>query len=96
MQLIATQKIQLSAKITEVEKTIEEIKKSSKDALLFKNIGSVFIKVEDISALEKELVEEKDTLEIKVRSLERQEEQLSTRFHTLRDELTKAMKSIEK
>ena len=64
VQTMSQQASQIDMSIRETERTIEEIKDSGKDSVLYRAIGSVMKKVEDVEKLRSELTEEKETMEI--------------------------------
>jgi prefoldin beta subunit len=92
LQMIMSQRNQYSLQLEEVERTIEELGKVAAGAPVYRNVGSLLIKVDKPEDLKKELDEMKDTLGIKVKSMERQENQLKERFSALRIELLTALK----
>ncbi len=72
VQALLQQASQIDMSIRETERTVEEIKDSGKDTVLYRAIGSIMKKVEDIDKLRKELEEEKETMEIRNKSLKNQ------------------------
>jgi len=86
LQAVVTQKTQLDLLIKETEEAIKEVEESRDDASLFKAVGSVLVKVEKEKLL-KELQEKKETYEIRVKTLERQEEKLKERITELQKKL---------
>ena len=89
LQTVSTQKLQMEAQIKEFDRTIEELEKSTGD--VYKNVGSLMIKVSNKDAVKAELEEGKETYEVRVKSLERQEASLRERFETLQETINKAM-----
>ena len=59
VQTLSQQASQIDMSIRETERTLEEIKDSGKDSVLYRAIGSVMKKVEDVEKLRSELTEEK-------------------------------------
>ncbi|MBM4248687.1 MAG: prefoldin subunit beta [Euryarchaeota archaeon] len=92
LQLLMAQRNQYSLQLEEVGRAIDELGRTGADTPVFRNVGSLLIKVEKMEELKKELSEMKDTLGIKVKSLERQENHLKERFGALRTELQSALK----
>ena len=92
LQMIMAQRNQYSMQLEEAERALAEIGKSKPETPIYRNVGSLLIKVESLEDLKKELGEMKDTLGIKVKSLERQENQLKERFGSLRTEIQEALK----
>ena len=73
IQMVATQKIQLEAQVKELERTVQELEKTTDDSAVFRNVGSLLIQVKDRAGLIAELKEQKDTAEVRVKTLDRQE-----------------------
>jgi prefoldin beta subunit len=92
LQMVMAQRNQYSLQLEEVERALDELGKSKPETPIYRNVGSLLIKVEKMDDLKKELDEMKDTLGIKVKSMERQENQLKERFNALRTELQTALK----
>ena len=69
LQMISSQKVQLEAKQTEVERTLEELSNISEDQPLFKSIGAFFIKVNDVEKLKEDMTDQKETLGIRVKTI---------------------------
>jgi len=82
LQTVMGQKIRMDAMLKEMEMTIEELKKTPQDATVYRNVGSLMIKVADIPALLKELEEDKETTEVRIKSLDRQEKMLKESSRT--------------
>lgn len=92
LQMVVAQKSQYSLQLEEVERALEELGKTKGETPVYRSVGALLIRVEKPEELKKELEEARDTLGIKVKSMERQETQLKERFNGLRTELTKALK----
>lgn len=95
LQMIMGQKNQYSMQLEEVERSLDEMSKAKPETVMYRNVGSLLIKVDNPEDLRKELGEAKDTLGIKVKSMERQEVSLKERFNTLRTEITAALKGAQ-
>lgn len=73
----------------ETENALEEIKKTDED--VYKIIGQVMLKSKK-AAVEKELQHKKDIIELRVKAIERQEEQIKEQLIKKRDEVMKKLK----
>jgi len=91
IQMVTTQKIQLEATVRELDKTIQELEKAAGDTAVFRNVGSLLIQVKDKPALVAELKEQKETSEVRVKTLDRQDKHLRERHKSLQDQLTQAL-----
>ncbi|MCG7840924.1 MAG: prefoldin subunit beta [Methanomassiliicoccales archaeon] len=91
LQAVMSQKIRMDAMLKEMEMTIEELKKVSEDAVVFKSVGSLMIKIGDTPALLKDIEEDKETTEVRVKSLDRQEKMLKEKFQSVQEQLNRAL-----
>lgn len=92
LQMVVAQKSQFSLQLEEVERALDELNGAKAETVIYKSVGALLVKVEKLEDLKKELEETRDTLGIKLKSMERQENQLKERFNGLRTELTQALK----
>lgn len=93
IQVILNQKFQLETQINEINNTLEELRNTPEENTIYKSIGSLLVKATDREALKKNLEEQKETISIRVKTLERQESHLRDRFQTLQEQLSQALKS---
>jgi len=93
LQVLGSQRLQLEAKLRETAGTIEELGKAGADAPVYRSTGSLLIRVEDRGALSKELEEQKETLEIRVNTIKKQEKSLGERYEQLQQKLSEALES---
>ena len=91
LQTVLTQKLQMEAQLREVENTLEELGKVTDDTPIYKNVGSLLIKATDKDSVMKEIEDDKETLEVRVKTLNRQEKQMRERFQSLQEQLQKAL-----
>jgi len=91
IQMVTTQKIQLEATVRELDKTIQEVEKVTDDTAVFRNVGSLLIQVKDRPGLVAELKEQKETSEVRVKTLDRQDKHLRERHKSLQDQITQAL-----
>jgi prefoldin beta subunit len=93
IQMVTTQKIQLEAQVRELDRTIQELEKITDDSAVFKNVGSLLIQVKDRPALVTELKEQKETAEVRVKTIDRQDKHLRERHKSLQDQITQALQA---
>lgn len=91
VQMVTTQKIQLEAQVRELDRTITELEKLGEDAAVFKNVGSLLIQVKDRPSLLTELKDQKETAEVRVKTLDRQDKHLRERHQSLQQQITQAL-----
>ncbi|MET1123940.1 MAG: prefoldin subunit beta [Archaeoglobaceae archaeon] len=78
LQAVVTQRVNVESMLRETEQAIEELEKSDAE-YVYKAVGSVLVKASKEEVL-KELKEKKETYEIRIKTLQRQEEKLRERF----------------
>ena len=88
IQTILTQKAALTLELNEINKALEEIEKTDEKSVL-KVSGPILIKMgtEDIK---KELNEKKDMINLRVKTIEKQELRLKEKIEELRSKLMKS------
>ena len=95
VQTLSQQTSQIDMSIRETERTLEEIKDSGKDSVLYRAIGSVMKKVEDVEKLRSELTEEKETMEIRNKSLKNQIETINKELEGMQKKLTPVLQKVQ-
>ncbi|WNY27493.1 prefoldin subunit beta [Methanolapillus ohkumae] len=85
-QTLAMQKSQTDVMIKETEMAMEELNKAADDAVVYKSVGELMVRTDKKSLLDS-LTEKKETLSLRVQSIERQEERLNSRFKQLQEQL---------
>jgi len=90
-QMLLSQRQQLEILLRETERAAEELTKLPDDAVVYKSVGTILIKSEK-TELQKNLSEQKETLELRVKTLERQGERALQRLKEMRDKIDEALK----
>ncbi|MDI9619856.1 MAG: prefoldin subunit beta [Candidatus Nezhaarchaeota archaeon] len=85
---------QLELELREIEKTLEELKGIDDATPVFKFAGRVLIKA-NRENVTKELVDRKETLELHIKTLEKQEAQARKRFEELRLDLSQSLSGFQ-
>jgi len=83
----------MDLKLREVTHTLEELKSLPEDATIYRPIGSLIVKAKSRKEVEELLTEEKETLEIRHKALERQENHLKERYTTMQKEISEALQA---
>ena len=91
LQLLAQQRLQLEAKLREIEGTLEELNKISGEAQVYKSIGMLLVRQDDRESLKKEFDDHKETLTVRVKSIQKQEKSLSERYEQLGEKIQQAL-----
>ncbi len=93
LQQILNQKFRMEAQLKEMDLTIDELKKTPVESPVYKNVGALMIKVSDREVLLKEIEDDKETAEVRVKSLDRQEKMLREKYQLMQDQISKAIGS---
>ena len=91
IQMVSTQKMQLDAQVRELDKAIGELEKAGDDAVVFRTVGSLMIQAKDKAALVNELKDQKETTEVRMKTLEKQDKHLRERHQSLQQQITQAL-----
>lgn len=89
-QALAVQRSQLELALNEANQTLVELEKLDEKAVIFKTVGTILVR-SNKDEVKVELTEKKETNEVRLKSLERQEERVQTRFQQLQQQLQKAL-----
>ena len=89
-QAIAAQKNQVEINMKETDLALEELEKLDDDAVVYRAIGDLLIKTER-EKTKVSLKEKKDTLDLRLQTLTRQEERAQKRFQQLQEQLKQAI-----
>lgn len=93
-QALAQQKNQLEILLKESNMALEELDKLEEGVTVFKNIGNLMIKSEKDKTTE-ELKEKKETLNLRLQTIIRQEERINKRFTQLQEQLKTSVGSSD-
>ena len=77
IQALSQQISQMDMAIGENNRTLEELENCEKDAVLYRSIGSVMKKVDDVKQLKTDLEDEKETITIRNKTLKNQLESMN-------------------
>ena len=91
LQSVLSQKFRMEAQLRETQMTIDELNKAAEDVAIYRNVGSLLIKASDKTSVLKDGEDDKETLEIRVKTLDRQEKALRDKYNTMQDQLSKAL-----
>ncbi|MGC9517784.1 MAG: prefoldin subunit beta [Methanomicrobiales archaeon] len=91
-QAISMQKQNLELQLKETQKAMDELKKAEEDSEIYKTAGNLLVKVtkEEIS---KELDDKVETLELRDKTIKRQEERIMKRLQEMQTTIQEAMQS---
>jgi prefoldin beta subunit len=92
IQALAMQKSQIEAMQKESKMALDELEKLTDDAVVYRNVGELVIKTSKEESISK-LKDREETLSLRLQSISRQEERLTSRFKQLQDQIQKALGS---
>jgi prefoldin beta subunit len=85
-QAVVTQRSQIEVLLREIEAALKELEKSSEDSVIYKSVGEILFKADKQKLLE-ELKERKDMMELRLKTMSKQEERIQGRFNQLQEQL---------
>jgi prefoldin beta subunit len=87
------QRLQLDLRVREINHTLEELKTVPEEATVYRPIGSLLVKAKSRKEVEDLLSEEKETLEVRQKAVERQENHLKERYTTMQQDLSQQLQA---
>ncbi len=93
LQNASSQRLQIDLKLRETGHTLEELKTLSEDAPIYRPIGGLLVRAKNRKEVEDILTEEKETLEVRAKAIERQENHLKERYTSMQRELSEALQA---
>ena len=94
LQTIMLQKESISGQSVELEMALTELKKADAKEEVYKAVGSILIKSTK-SELEKELREKKETIEVRLKTLDAHENKLREKMKQNQEKLEAILKNID-
>lgn len=91
LQTVAVQKQQFELQVRELTRTLEALEKTAEDQDVYRSVGAILVRVTDRPTLKTELSDQKETLEVRLKALERQENSLKDRLKDLQGQIEKAL-----
>jgi len=92
LQTILQQKAQYEMAVREAKRAQEEISDAAEDAVMYMSVGTVMMqKKKDV--INAKLTEKTESLELRVKSLEKQEKMLQGKFEQLQAQIKAALES---
>ncbi|MCI4339726.1 MAG: prefoldin subunit beta [Thermoplasmata archaeon] len=90
---MSQQRLQMDLKLRETTRTLEEVQGLPEDATLYRPIGGLLVRAKGRKDVVDLLSEEKETLEVRVKALERQETHMKERYDEMQKQLTQALQA---
>ena len=93
IEALGRQKMQVEALLRDAENALEELEKVDENSLIYKNVGEVMIKASK-ETVKEDLAEKKETYDLRLKTLERQEERVQKRYQQLQEQLREALGAV--
>ncbi len=90
---VQQQRLQLDLRLREITHTLDELKTVAEDAVVYRPIGSLLVKAKSRDEVTGLLSEEKETLEVRQKAVERQENHLKERYTTMQQDLSQQLQA---
>lgn len=91
LSAVAQQRLQFDLKLRETVHTLDELKALSDETPIYRPVGGLLIKAKGKAEVVDLLTEEKETLEVRLKAIERQESHLKEKFSQMQKEITEAL-----
>ncbi len=90
LRLLTIRRQQLELQLREIEHTLEQVEKLESNVEIYKTTGYIMFKVSKDRILE-ELKDRKETLELRIKVLRKQENSVRKQFEDLRKDISKSL-----
>ncbi|MEM0129723.1 MAG: prefoldin subunit beta [Thermoplasmata archaeon] len=90
---VAQQRVQMDLKLREITHTLEELRALAEGTPIYRSIGGLLVRATDRAEVERILTEDRETLEIRLKAVERQENGLKERYQSMQREITEAIQA---
>ena len=91
LQMIMQQRQQVEIRIKEIEEALEELEKTDTKTPIYKSIGSILIKTKGKNEVTKELKTNKESLDLRKTTLEKQEGRTKEKLNELQSKVQNAL-----
>jgi prefoldin beta subunit len=91
LQMIMQQHQQVELRLNEIDEALEELEKTDAKTPIYKSIGSILIKTKGKNEVTKELKSNKESLELRKKTLEQQEGRTKEKLNELQSKVQNAL-----
>ena len=91
LQMIMQQRQQIDLRLKEIEEALEELDKTDLKTPIYKSVGAILIKTKDKNVVIKELKTNKESLELRKSTLEKQEGRTKEKLNELQSKVQNAL-----
>lgn len=93
IEAVGRQKMQVEALLRDAEGALEELEKLDENPVIYRGVGELMIKVGKGDVTE-DLSEKKETYDLRLKTLERQEERVQKKYQQLQQQLREALGGV--
>lgn len=93
IEAVGRQKMQVEALLRDAENALEELEKLDENPVIYRGVGELMIKVGKGDVTE-DLSEKKETYDLRLKTLERQEERVQKKYQQLQQQLREALGGV--
>ncbi|RJS75237.1 prefoldin subunit beta [Methanophagales archaeon] len=93
IEAVGRQKMQVEALLRDSESALGELEKLDENSVIYKNVGELMIKA-DKELVKEDLSEKKETYDLRLKTLERQEERVQKKYQQLQQQLREALGAV--
>ena len=90
---VQQQRLQIDLKVREVSHTLEDLKTLPEDVVVYRPIGGLLVRAKNRKEVEDLLTEDKETSEVRLKAVERQENHLKERYTAMQQDLSQALQA---
>ncbi|MDR7664498.1 prefoldin subunit beta [Methanosarcina sp. Z-7115] len=90
IQAMTMQKSQIEAMQKESKMALDELERLTDDSVIYRSVGELVIKTSKVESISK-LKDREETLSLRLQSISRQEERLTSRFKQLQEQIQQAL-----
>jgi prefoldin beta subunit len=91
LQMLMQQRQQVELRLKEVEEALDELDKTDAKTPIYKSVGSILIKAKDKNEITKELKDNKESLELRKNTLDKQEGETKEKLNELQSKVQNAL-----
>ena len=91
LQMIMQQHQQVELRLNEIDEALEELEKTDAKTPIYKSIGSILIKTKGKNEVTKELKSNKESLELRKKTLQQQEGRTKEKLNELQSKVQNAL-----
>jgi len=93
LQMIMQQRQQVDLRLKEIDEALEELNKTDTKAPIYKSIGAILIKTKGKTEVTKELKSDKESMELRKTTLEKQEGRTKEKLNELQSKVQNSLNS---